>query len=478
MNTLKLFLVFALFLNLIVAKPRDVCILGSGASGMSASVFLKDRGYDVLVIDKLPRVGGHCDTKYFTPPSPGLQDWIELGVIIFPDTAYQNSTGAPGQWTLGSRQFAQRFLPPDSTIGFNVYVNNYGFDFIRSFPTGALPYPTPTPEYIEAFTRFYTLLATKYSWLENVHFPNPIPAELLQPFGTFIAQNNFYAIESFFFGTLYNGGMGDYHNIITLYALQNLRRGILDMYSAPGVAGFYIKEGCAAIYKGISNYIGAENILLSTNVLNVKRAGNGIVFVTYSKNEDITTVQCKNLVVAFPQLLNNLNFMDLNAEEKDIFKDVEVNFYYKMKFEVEGPIADNATFNIESIDIVNPSGIPPFPNMLVVRREISYGPASGYAYATTDMTESDMLNLVTEYTSRIPASYLTKISVDNFHRHSYQPHFNANALSQNPSPYKRLERLQGKRSTYWTGALLSFSESATIWQKTYDLINANFKKKK
>ena len=43
-------------------RKRDVCIVGGGASGLASAVFLKDRGYDVLVLEVASNVGGHCNT--------------------------------------------------------------------------------------------------------------------------------------------------------------------------------------------------------------------------------------------------------------------------------------------------------------------------------------------------------------------------------------------------------------------------------
>src|SRR6516162_3347308 len=59
---------------------HDVCVIGAGASGMSAAAFLKDEGADVVVIESQSDIGGYCNTVQFAPPAPGAPAWIDIGV--------------------------------------------------------------------------------------------------------------------------------------------------------------------------------------------------------------------------------------------------------------------------------------------------------------------------------------------------------------------------------------------------------------
>jgi len=211
---------------------------------------------------------------------------------------------------------------------------------------------------------------------------------------------------------------------------------------------------------------------LNADIISVKRNPGSKVTIDYNLNDQLVKVKCTNIIVSFPQLLANLQFMDLNAEETSIFQNVRANSYFDFRVDVAGPIANNQGFNLASIDYI--TLIPPFPNILALRREIPYGPAVGYAYADQDITTSDMFNLVNQYLGYIPATALTQADLVAFNRHSYQAHFTLESLAQSPTPYTRLNNLQGLRNTYWTGALLSFAETSSIWQRTYTLIDTNF----
>jgi phytoene dehydrogenase-like protein len=45
-----------------ICKQVDVLVIGSGIGGMCAAAYLAHKGYQVLVAEALPRIGGHCST--------------------------------------------------------------------------------------------------------------------------------------------------------------------------------------------------------------------------------------------------------------------------------------------------------------------------------------------------------------------------------------------------------------------------------
>ena len=77
-------------------QERDVCILGSGASGMLSLSELYKRGYTVQLFEKNDVIGGYCNTFPITPPAgapPGSPNWIDIGVQNFGNTKVLNATG-------------------------------------------------------------------------------------------------------------------------------------------------------------------------------------------------------------------------------------------------------------------------------------------------------------------------------------------------------------------------------------------------
>lgn len=56
----------------------DVCIVGAGAGGMGCAYALKDKGYNVIIVDKLDSLGGsHLNSIPSLLPSPMNGDWFK-----------------------------------------------------------------------------------------------------------------------------------------------------------------------------------------------------------------------------------------------------------------------------------------------------------------------------------------------------------------------------------------------------------------
>jgi len=113
--------------------------MGGGIGGMSAAVQLKDTGYSPFVIEKQPVLGGQCNTVYFDPPSPGLDD---VGVVLFYNTTMLNTFGL-GQWIdlpAYFSRFVEELLPPP----FSPTIPTYFSDF----KTGSSSFPLPSIKWL------------------------------------------------------------------------------------------------------------------------------------------------------------------------------------------------------------------------------------------------------------------------------------------------------------------------------------------
>lgn len=145
------------------------------------------------MLEKESRIGGHCDTDYFTTPKAG---YIDLGVQIFTDTAFDNASGF-GTWNLSSRAFAQRFLPADGilpdTLPLSSQSNSFAADFLHGIFLGPVTPSPPSQDFLIAFDKLFGILS-QYPWLETADFPDPIPPALLVPFDYFIYTNNLTAL--------------------------------------------------------------------------------------------------------------------------------------------------------------------------------------------------------------------------------------------------------------------------------------------
>lgn len=464
----------------IIAQPsRDVCILGSGASGMSAAVFLKDKGYDVLVLESADVIGGHCNTRFFTPPAPGLPNWIELGVQIFGNTTFANESGY-GQWTLDSVAFVERFVSPRSIIPIDLThsVNpNYGADFAHGISIGLIPPAPPTPEYIAAFNRLFGIV-TEYGWLDTASYPDPIPPEILGPFSDYIVANNLQPLESSIFEILINvGGMGNVTDLTTVYALVGLHRLTLSLFTTPNVS-FSIYEGCIQIYDGIRSYLGPQNVITNAKTIQMIRPPTGIdlpVKLLMNINNTFSFINCKDVMIAFPEFLPSIAFMHPTPDEVAVFQNVRVRDYFGSEVNVSGPISNLTTgFTLLNLDLFTADHFPILPAVTSVRRDYPYGPAAAFTTTNAPVTDASITAIIEEQLASIPPSLLTNTTLVELNRHVFQPYFTVDSLAQSPTPFTKIDQLQGQRHTYWLSALPAFAESVILWQRSQDIVNQYF----
>ena len=186
---------------------RDVCVIGGGSSGTYAAIGLRDKGKSVAVIEAQGVLGGHTNTY----TDPATNETVDYGVVEFDNTTivtnYFKRFGIPLTTTsnTGSASLKQIFV--DFTTGKNV--------------TGYVPSNPAT-----GFAAYAGQLA-KYPFLNTPGWdiPDPVPADLLIPFGDFVKK---YSIDSAVFTiNEYAQGFGDILSIPTLYVLKYFGQAVL-----------------------------------------------------------------------------------------------------------------------------------------------------------------------------------------------------------------------------------------------------------
>src|SRR6185312_11657049 len=153
---------------------RDVCIIGGGSSGTYAAVRLRDMGKSVVLLERKGRHGGHAETVH--DPVTGTP--IDIGVVVFENipvvTNYFSRFGVP-------------LFPFDLTAagGPTKYI-----DFRTGREVSGYAPPGPA-QFGPALGAYLQILATQYPYLDTgFNLPNPVPPDLLLPFGQFVQKYN------------------------------------------------------------------------------------------------------------------------------------------------------------------------------------------------------------------------------------------------------------------------------------------------
>lgn len=179
---------------------RDVVVIGGGSSGTYAAIGVRDRGKSVAVVEAQSVLGGHTNT--YTDPATGTT--VDYGVVVFDNTTTVTS-------------YFKRFDIP-LTTGTGAATGNlkqYNVDFRTGKNVTNYVFPDPTAAF-----GTYAAQLQKYLFLNTPgwNLPNPVPADLLIPFGDFVKK---YKLD----GAVptinsYAQGFGDILSIPTLYILK------------------------------------------------------------------------------------------------------------------------------------------------------------------------------------------------------------------------------------------------------------------
>lgn len=465
---------FAAFGSNVFDGVQDQCIVGSGASGMALAAFLKDLDQKVAVIEIDDVVGGYANTVHFTPPAPGLPSWVDIGASIFPNSTAANASGF-GSWKLDTAAFVQRFAAgyaAGAVLPLTVVESSSELvDLAAGIDLGpSSAEPTP-PSYEPTFLRFFETLL-QYPWLNTGDWPDPLPAELLVPFPQWIATNNFELLyDSIFLGLGVSAGFGNLSAVLAITALSNMPPSILTYFTTNNTL-FTVYNGVDQLYIGIANYLGTKNVLTNANILRVIRPltseSSLPITLIIEVNNSLRTAFCKRLVVSHPQLLSNLNYLDLDQQEIDIFKYVSSYLYYTGAFTLSGGSLVNEAFQLTNLNPANPPySFPVMPAIVNLERSFPYGPGVVSTDAAQPITDNAMLAVMQTQLAAIPA-LMSGINVTVYKPHtSFCPHFPASVLAKSPNVYTDIARLQGHRNTYWIGATEWFANSGLCWNQAY-----------
>jgi len=489
----------------------DVVVIGGGAGGANAAVFAKDKGYQkVCIIESRPDLGGHCDTQALDPATvpdscPYIPlfngrcpNWADVGVVVFQNTTAEQEMGF-GTYNFDFASHLQRFAGAENV--FQGFFSQYGpsqtiyADFQHGFP---VQLPDPTPAQSAAFEQALgTLIGITYAypWLDEAGtFPDPIPAELLGDWKSFVNANGMQALWGPFMQlALGTGAYGGYDKLTTVYALLALRRGILNLFGIVNptqASGLWLWGGCRKLYDGILPYIGEENVYFNSFVSQIARkAGdddsseddnddrqNRPIRVKFASNGIRYRIKAKKLIVGIPPTTANMQvLLDQTAEEASLYSKVQLRYVATALYKAgvgDGPIlsglrAANVTMLALNLDVFKPDLTPDMPYLNDLQ---AFWPYSILVSRYNVQSPIPLTSAIQGIQNTLPliSSFIASPEINFVIPHSqYQPHFKPEDLAVSPSPYNRFAALQGKNNTIYVGATFSYTEHSKILEHAF-----------
>ncbi|KAK2001041.1 flavin-containing superfamily amine oxidase [Colletotrichum falcatum] len=434
---------------------RDVIVLGGGSSGTYAAVRLQQLGKSVALVEKAGRLGGHTNT--YVDARTGKT--FDYGTQNFVNTTevynYFRSLGVP----------LAPFAPKRRSVA---------VDMARERP--GPPWPVVGANDTAAALARYKVQLAKYpdDFFRGYHLPDPVPEDLLLPWGGFIQKYDLGALA--YDGWLRFQGMGNVLAQPTLYIMKlfnpmqvKAREDNSKVYQAD--------DDLQSLWNAAQAFLG-DSAVTSAEVGRVDRQGDGVT-VSLTTPSGPKTVRASKILITIPPTLDNLEpFLDLSDEESRIFGQLNNSYYYNAVISRSGFPARTSVY---SYDLESQYGIPAMPGV----------------YSFNTETVSDLWS--TQYTSphyqseeTVKATILAQVhqarralgqpgeaqgndggpEIVAFNNHSpFGLTVSTDAIRS--GFYKCYTALQGQRNTFWTGHSWSSGSSSTIWDFTeYEVLPA------
>lgn len=432
---------------------RDVVVIGGGASGSNAAVWLRDHGQSVVVVEKNSQLGGH--TNYYTDPVSGLT--FNVGVQAWME--YEDAFDFPARMnvsTSGSMSFSS---------------NTYEYvDFDSGLPVSSYVAPATADVYtalagfLEVLEEYQDLLLPSY---ENFSAAGSVPEDLLMPFSDFATK---YGIEAAVPETWYatTMGLGDTMDVSAMWVMQATTNPMIEALLGTAAAAVPASGRLYDLYESVADFLGTD-VLYSTEVVSSTRNDTGVTLVAQSTSGEVTCIEAKRLLLAIQPTPENLAPFDMDATEEAVFEQFNFSTVYAGILSHPSLQANISYYHTAPDAGSNYTVYPVWPQVGTIDYlEGTDGLFQFTAVGTEDYDEDEMKALIGESIDNmiaagtIPESNGT-LSFPIFANHGkMHPRLTAEAVSS--GLIQQQVALQGLRSTWYTGAAWSAPFSTVLWE--------------
>ncbi|KAI0341193.1 FAD/NAD-P-binding domain-containing protein [Trametopsis cervina] len=423
----------------VLATQLPVCIVGAGPGGLTIAHELEAKGISTVTFDKQPAVGGKCQSYY---DGPGQSVYHPLGALIFTNQTWANALPI----ILASG------LPLSPTSQFMEHGFYYGAGSAAS-TVGPVPALTADQQAVIAqelqkYAQYWqgtfapTYLVPRYT--------NGVPADLAVPMTQWLQTQGYQALPSIMQQGTVPYGYGDIAQTPALYMLTYFTPDVLSAFL--GLVPSYNVDFHKVMVFYSSTVKGPIHV--NAPVTKIDRTGSYPV-VTYTQGSKSATQSCRDVVLAFPPTLDNLNAlnMPLSAGEKDVFGKTVITPYWS--FAVTTKIDFPAVYLQNPFEPLGaPVGFERTSSLSPVATAWSWG-AFGNTLSLDDATRL-LASTLTSVQAGAGIAYPTVSTSDvkAIRKIDYFPHFNSSDLAG--GVYGRYNALQGQKHTYYSSGLNEF----------------------
>jgi hypothetical protein len=420
---------------------RDVAVIGGGSAGTYTAVRLGDLGKSVVVVEAKDRLGGHTET-YHDPATGGT---VDIGVIVFEDQPLV-------------RQYFGRFNVGLTPLGGNFGGTTAYVDFRTGRPVDFTP-PVPA-----ALPVYYDLIS-KFGPIDTViDLPDPVPHDLVAPFADFVEKYDVGSVVKLVFN--YGQGIGNILDLPALYSINTFGQGVVRNILGGSFLTTALHDN-SLLYERATAHLG-DDVLLDSQVLRVDRSSSGVTILVATPDGPCL-IRAGKLVMTGPPLLRNLAGFDLDAGERSVFGQFISGAYYTGVARLSG-LPDGV--GLENVAAGTPYHLPPLPGLYGVSPtgipglyNVKYGSPGPLPDA---VVRRDIRTEI-ERVARAGTYPVVFEDLEVFSSHTpFELHVTPEAIAG--GFYRRLNALQGRNRTYYSGAAFSSHNSTRVWESIERLL--------
>ena len=418
---------------------RDVAVIGGGSSGTYGAIKLLDMGRSVALVERAAVLGGHENT------------------YIVPETGFPIDYGVQSYWNISVvRNFFARFDIPITNYTFVLPSTVYA-DMETGIPLRGFSPPRNYSPYTAELNKYPELA---YSW----KLPDPVPQDLLIPFGEFITK---YSLQNIAYSLyLYSAGIG---NILTQVTVNFFKW--LDYSYIDGVRGNNVwtaRRNNGELYVRALAELG-PSALVSSTVTGAHRGryGKGVRLVvrTPTGNKLIVASQ---MLISMPPVLENMGPLGLDRRETDLFDKFTYTAYYIGLVNNTGLANNTRYINAGASTTYN---IPDLPAVYSISPTRADGVFLYWYGSQTAMSEEEVVAATAATIRRLTNATTTTQNLDFLAFNSHTPFkLVVSAKEINDRFYDRWDAMQGYRNTWYTGAAIDSHGSGPLWNFTQALL--------
>ncbi|MEE4542387.1 FAD-dependent oxidoreductase [Streptomyces sp. V4-01] len=417
---------------------RDVAVIGGGSSGTYTAVRLRDEGRSVVVVETKDRLGGHCETYH----DPQTGQTTDIGVTVFHDTPLV-------------RGYFGRFGVDLVTMpGFGGGSTTYADFRTGRVVDGYSPsVPTALGTYFGILQQ-YPYLATGFD------LPDPVPSELLLPWGDFVTTYGLESIAQLAYA--FGQGFNDIMRLPALYVLKYFGTGVVTGI----LQGSFLttaRRDNSELYEKAGAFLGTD-VLLNSRVVSADRdrTGGGVL-LQVDTPEGPRTIRAGKLLITVPPLPAKLTAFALDARERAVFGRFRQGNYSTALLELSGVPADLTVQNVAADTPYNLAPLPASyafsPSSVPGLHDVKYG-------SSTPVADDVVRGHIIADLKRLRAQGTLDVTGASFRTFSsHTPYeLTVGAADISRGFYRDLTALQGRRRTFWHGAAFQAHDSALLWE--------------